>query len=612
MPYIAPELWKPQGVSDLESNAWDALRETNCSIYVTAGAGAGKTEFLAQKATYLLQTGICPAPKRILAISFKRDAASNLAQRVQKRCPHEQTRRFDSLTFDAFTKNLLDRFRLAIPEKSYIPPPNYRIYFPTKPQLDDFLDAHGFRGINVGELERRIANTQLPLNEKHKVEKAFWKFLYEGKDNVYLTFSMINRLVEWLLRENLYIRRAMQATYPFIFLDEFQDTTSAQYELLLTAFKDSKTLFTAVGDDKQSIMKWAGAMSHEAFQSFETDFNAKEYILISNWRSHRDLVRIQHVIAQRINPASKCPIAHAECSVAGEVAAIWQYNTSSEEAAGIARWIAKEIEKGISPHEIAILVRSYPDSIEKELFPFFTTQGIKLRNVARNVGTIAIQDLLGEDLTAIFLPLFRLGSIERHPEAWNAVRKNLEFLWGIPPDDVMGQKRLQRKLGRFIQELRGKMRYCSSDKDVLSKIFFFVCDFIGLSNLKSSFPAYRRQQDLDRVLDGFIKLLLESCKDANNWHAALDQFEGIGQVPLMTIHKAKGLEFHTMIFYGLDNKTWWSLKPDKDEELRSFFVAFSRAKQRAFFTLSTDKGAPISWIEKLISPAGVRRIVGPQ
>lgn len=64
--------WVPQGVSSLENRAWDALRENESSVLVTAGAGAGKTEFLAQKATYLLQTGICPASKRILAISFRR------------------------------------------------------------------------------------------------------------------------------------------------------------------------------------------------------------------------------------------------------------------------------------------------------------------------------------------------------------------------------------------------------------------------------------------------------------------------------------------------------------------------------------------------------------
>ena len=41
-------------------------------------------------------------------------------------------------------------------------------------------------------------------------------------------------------------------------------------------------------------------------------------------------------------------------------------------------------------------------------------------------------------------------------------------------------------------------------------------------------------------------------------------------VALMTVHKSKGLEFHTMIFYGLDNQTWWSLTPQRGEELNTF------------------------------------------
>ncbi len=77
--------------------AWEALRETDSSILVTAGAGAGKTEFLAQKASYLLQTGICPAPKRILAISFKKMPPKTSPKGLQS-VARDQARRFDSIT----------------------------------------------------------------------------------------------------------------------------------------------------------------------------------------------------------------------------------------------------------------------------------------------------------------------------------------------------------------------------------------------------------------------------------------------------------------------------------------------------------------------------------
>jgi superfamily I DNA/RNA helicase len=90
----------------------------------------------------------------------------------------------------------------------------------------------------------------------------------------------------------------------------------------------------------------------------------------------------------------------------------------------------------------------------------------------------------------------------------------------------------------------------------------------------------------------------------------LDRFEGRGQVPLMTVHRGKGLEFHTMILCGLDNQIWWSLRPNRTEELNLFFVAFTRANQRAFSTLCWERGQAIVWIERLLDPVGVRRIDG--
>jgi superfamily I DNA/RNA helicase len=135
-----------------------------------------------------------------------------------------------------------------------------------------------------------------------------------------------------------------------------------------------------------------------------------------------------------------------------------------------------------------------------------------------------------------------------------------------------------------------------------------VLEFIGIPLLRQTFPAYHRQRDFDRVWDGFLLLLRECAEQAVTWSETLDEFEGLGQIALMTVHKSKGLEFHTMIFYGLDNQTWWSLTPNRIEELNSFFVAFTRAKQRAFFTLCTERGQPVIWIENLLAPAGVRRV----
>jgi DNA helicase-2/ATP-dependent DNA helicase PcrA len=104
-------------------------------------AGAGKTEFLAQRAAYLLETGICPWPQRILAISFKRDAAANLGRRVTARVP-DHADRFVSMTFDAFTKGLVDRFASALPE-GWRMKNGYEIDFPSERYIEGFLGDVG-------------------------------------------------------------------------------------------------------------------------------------------------------------------------------------------------------------------------------------------------------------------------------------------------------------------------------------------------------------------------------------------------------------------------------------------------------------------------------------
>ena len=111
---ILPEEWSPVGGLQLEPNALKAVRETGANIVVTAGPGAGKTELLAQRADFLFRTGASPYPKRILAISFKVDAARNLQSRVRLRSGSQYAARFDSFTFHAFAKRLIDNYRPAL------------------------------------------------------------------------------------------------------------------------------------------------------------------------------------------------------------------------------------------------------------------------------------------------------------------------------------------------------------------------------------------------------------------------------------------------------------------------------------------------------------------
>lgn len=617
MSYTTPEDWVPKGVTSLEPGAMTALRMSDQSVCVVASAGSGKTEFLAQKAAYLLETGLCPAPKRILAISFKRDAAKNLAERVRQRCPVDQARRFDSLTFDAFTKSIVDRFGSAIPAP-YTPAPNYRISFPGRHDWDFFLTAQGAPNQSGQVLSNNISNAALPIGQSglsagwQGIVDAYWATAFRDPNESLLAFPMLNRLSEFLLRENDQVRRALRLTYPFVFLDEFQDTTHAQYELLTTAFLGSDAKLTAVGDDKQRIMGWAGAMS-DGFERLEADFQTTEVELLSNWRSHADLVTIQHVIAQAIDDETPVVEAKAHRSIDDDIAAVWTYDTTIEECEGISGWIARQVRDGvISADQIALLVRKQADDVEAEFAPVFESRGLKLRNVARKVGEIAIQDLLMEELTDAILPLLKLGAMQRSPENWLLATEMQHALRGIDWEDEDGGTLIVSDLETFVTELREYM-VANLPSDASSHhVLDSALNFLGETALRGAVPAYGRDRDYHRVKTGFTLLLQESSAGAVSWQKLLERFQGIGQTPLMTVHKSKGLEFHTMIFLGLDSQSWWSLKPTSEEELKSFFVAFTRAMQRAFFTRCAERGRTITWLETMLAPVGVPSIDGPK
>ncbi len=186
----------------------------------------------------------------------------------------------------------------------------------------------------------------------------------------------------------------------------------------------------------------------------------------------------------------------------------------------------------------------------------------------------------------------------------------MQFLERINADDDIRLQKLQQRLQDIVREMRRAMSESAPDAEALAALVQATLDFVGVPAIRQASSEYQRLQDFERVKIGFETLLRECADHAANWVEVLDRFEGIGQVALMTIHKSKGLEFHTMIFYGLDNQSWRSLTPDNTEELNAFFVALTRAKQRAFCTLCTSRGQPVSWIEELLASADVHRVNG--
>lgn len=534
---ISVETWKPADGLVLEPNALVAAKECVGSHALTAGPGAGKTEMLAQRADFLLRTGTCRYPKRILAISFKVDASANLKERVRRRCGGNLSARFDSHTFHAFAKRLIDRFRPVLTG-------------------NDALNADYIIG------EHRIPLTQI-------------------------TFDDLVPLALQILETSELARNAIRQTYSDVFLDEFQDCTNSQYELIKLAFHNSGIRMIAVGDTKQKIMGWAGALEG-IFVKFAHEFGAKPLNLYRNFRSRPRLLRLQNDIIKVLDPAA---VMSEELIVGdgGEVD-VRSFDDSEEEAKEVAAMIRKWVtELNVPASEVAVLVSKQPELYVDILMAELTAVGIPYRNEKE------LQDLCSEPATQLVADYLLVLFGRREPDAYLRLMKVLAD--GVFDED--DQSKVHNEWNRFLEKERQKA--VASDQ-TFEVVWQFVQRFVkklGKDRLVSLSADYASVTRLKQILGNTktaLQELIEREKDVARAASVLTDIPG---VRIMTIHKSKGLEFDSVIILGVENETFWG---NAEDERCAFFVGISRAKRQLVLTHSTFRkpppGAPRRWSEQ--------------
>lgn len=519
---IAAELWQPADNLILEPNALKAAKEKSSCLALTAGPGAGKTEMLAQRADFLLQTGCCPYPKRILAISFKVDASKNLKERVQKRCGFDLSSRFDSYTFHGFAKRIIDRFRPVL--------------------------------IGIDEL-----NVDYTIG----VQRVF---------KTQITFSDLVPLAVQIIEQSKLARNALRSTYSHVFLDEFQDCTYEQYKLIKTAFEHTTISLTAVGDTKQMIMGWAGAMEG-IFQNFVQDFNATPLNLYRNFRSKPNLLRMQNKIIEVLDPAS---VMSDDLIVGdeGEINSL-SFENSCDEAEYLADLIQNWIEN--TPlHEIAVLVSKQIDLYAKPLMDALEKRNIPYRNEQ------SLQDITTEPLARIIVDYLSCLYGKREPNAWERLIKQI-----LPFEDD-DEPSIREDFYDFIKMQK---------KDVVSKVdtskystkataFLKHIGKDSIVALSSDYESEKRRNEIFQETMSRIDELLIIEPELNK---ALLRFSDDQAIRFLTIHKSKGLEFDSVIIMAVENEIFFG---KADDERCAFFVGVSRAKSRLLLTCAGYRERP--------------------
>lgn len=528
---IAPDAWVPAGQLELEPNALIAVKASTGSIIVGAGPGAGKTELLAQRADFLFRTGAAPYPRRILAIAFKVDAARNLRERVRRRSGGQYASRFDSFTFHAFAKRLIDNYRLTLTGQDALNP-DYRI------------DRY----------------TRIPHEQ--------------------ITFDDMVPLALSILENNTYALGGIRQTYSHVFFDEFQDATKGQYELIKAAFGESAALLTAVGDTKQRIMGFAGALEG-IMKTFAADFDAQPLALYQNRRSAPRLRRMQNRMVLDMDPAAASDPATLTGDQ-GEVEVL-SFPSAEEEAEHVAALVRDQLDAGVPASEIAILIRYWPHLIGAKLFECLAELGVPVRNEQ------ADQDLAAEPASALILNFIQVIADDRQPVAYTELMR----VASRPDASEEEAARFDRRLKKVLQETRSELH---ASPDLRTDIGFWrarVTEFLDLVTrpvLLALSPTYAHGSRLDDLLQQALDSFEQSLTATADPAAAIRSLSDIDAVRVLTIHKCKGLEFDHVIVIGVERETFFG---GAEAMASEYFVSISRAKTRLTLTHCKQRARPV-------------------
>lgn len=586
MKNIRPEDWMPDAGITLEEAADQAVRSSD-HVLVIAGPGAGKTELLAQKAAYLFQTNNCKAPRKILAISFKKDAAENLKERVEKRCGTDVKDRFTSLTYDAFAKRILDHFLYALPEDTR-PLQNYTV---NDNEIINaaFVKAGYNNPYNLSSSKLKafydttLAGVSLPLRGD-SLEVKVWRYLLKGFDGrpAALTFKMIGMLADYIVLTNPKIVKALQLTYSDVFLDEFQDTTAFQYAFVKHCFMSSGTRIIAVGDNKQRIMLWAGAL-RGIFNRFYEEFNPEGLRLLRNYRSAPRLVLLQKEMYNALKE-KKAEVIPSEkwASDAGEIT-LFIAEDEKLEALALVEDIKKQLAEGIEPKDMCILCKQKPQDYSPSIIEELEKLGIRARIETE------YQDLLKEPIVELTLNILSCAINRKQPQKWEQVVAAVMDLWNV--DTTQGNtsyEQVQDRLYQLTEQVGADMK-SEVSAELFQKLIQRIRELLDDAHLKAYFPEYQQGNYLEEQLQKFIKLFCCELIKAGDWTLANESFSGLHSIPIMTIHKSKGLEFSAVYFLGLEDSAFWNFAEQSEQDRCAFFVALSRAKKAVAFTFCNQR-----------------------
>ncbi|MEM4134680.1 MAG: ATP-dependent helicase [Candidatus Micrarchaeia archaeon] len=577
----------------LNLSQFKAVEFIDKPLLVLAGAGSGKTRVITYKIAHLILNGF--SPHKILAITFTKKAANEMKERVKNLTSLES--KWIS-TFHSFCLKVLREhvglLNIGL-KKDFAVYDDDESFLLFKAICKD--KYYGENDTDRAKLFNKISYLKQfgeikPSSFKDYIEYEIFK-LYEQAlidcnavdfDNIQL---FANKLLSIPELRNLYKER-----FNYILIDEFQDTSPIQYQIVRTIIKNGN--ITVVGDPQQSIYSFRGAVADNIFR-FINDYNPHKIKLEENYRSSRFILHVANSITDLIDKKWRSLVLELKSTkVDNGLIKIREFDNEYLEA----QWIAENIKSALTrtePKEMAIFVRSrYVKPVIKEV----------LRK-----NNIIFDDLDDYDFfyRAEVKDTLSYLKFAYNPSDYASFERAI-----TTPKRGIGQKTLKEILNiRAVDYLQALKVYVNTKKN---KKIEEILNFIRIieytrSLLNTSAEALRfvikstnyidyLKKEYEQDAEDRYATLIELYKILGNYDSFRDFLDSFllteerkerNVVKLMTVHAAKGLEYDIVFLPALEEGVFPDRRSQEDkrkfdEEVRLFYVGVTRARKELYLS----------------------------
>ncbi len=632
--------------AELNPEQYEAVTKVEGPLLIIAGAGSGKTRVITYRMAYMLEQGI--PQHSILALTFTNKAAREMAERV-KGIAKRKLQNLTVSTFHAFGVKILRKEIHLLGYKDnfsiYDEADRGQLIKDCARELGFRME--GFDAFKVGNLFSQIRSEQRPWSKADDAYRGLYDE-YRRSLRIYNAVDFDDLIVLPIELFELHPEVAAQwrDRYRYLMIDEFQDTSLQQYRLMRLM---SSRNVCVVGDDDQSIYSWRGA-NYENLMQFERDFpDLLEIKLERNYRSTSTILDAANAIISH-NENRKEKALWSPQGLGGTPIELYSPEDDAAEAEFIARMIKEiKLKDRVKWGDFGILIRTnnltrrLEESLLAEQVPYKVSGGTSfygrkevkdvisyLRVVAnpdddvnllrivntprRGIGKTTI-----EKLTAIArsrdasirtaMELVRTGAslgAEGGPdsvaqradlvlsaEAPGGSTSGLAF-GGLSEKAVADVSAFLDLLDQYREELLGKKRIAAKVRQLVDQVDYW--GYLVEENKQSDKAAKWKFHNLEIL----IQSIEDWEKDPDNLSPGLFEWlnrvslitrddledEEGGEVNLMTIHAAKGLEFEVVFIAGCEDgiiphaRSLEEGEGNLEEERRLFYVAVTRARRR--------------------------------